>query len=324
MNKATESDVTNSIFWRTTSNHIHCLTEFTHWQDTKKCCTILIYFYNLCLWLEYTVHSVHPWWFRLWDYRDCYRTACLLFSLCWIDGRPVKVMLRWMNKRQTADTQADKKTTRRGNKEGTVRARTRKTNSYGMKTNLEGEPLHLENALWQQIASTDSRLSLISCSKRPGCGSAQTSFHCLITYICKGSGKGLESAVEICMAQSHPCQPSCKDRTYRESTSHQSHTEKAAEEEQHSANNDTETYTNICKASHFLEVQYGNVSKTPHTVLYSNTGYFSLLKQSLFYQLHAEYSIYILFDILHLPLLSLSSPHRAPHICLCQSELIKS
>lgn len=50
----------------------------------------------------------------------------------------------------------------------------------------------------------------------------------------------------------------------------------------------------------------------------------SLLKHSLFYQLHGEYSIYILFDILHLPLLSLSSPNRVLHICLCQSELIKS
>lgn len=49
-----------------------------------------------------------------------------------------------------------------------------------------------------------------------------------------------------------------------------------------------------------------------------------LLKHSLFYQLHVEYSIYILFDILRLPLLSLSSLYRALHICLCQSELIKS
>lgn len=37
-----------------------------------------------------------------------------------------------------------------------------------MKTNLAGEPLYLEEALWQQRAPTASRLSLISCSRRPG------------------------------------------------------------------------------------------------------------------------------------------------------------
>lgn len=39
-----------------------------------------------------------------------------------------------------------------------------------MKTNLAGEPLYLEKALWQQRAPTASRLSLISCSRRPGYG----------------------------------------------------------------------------------------------------------------------------------------------------------
>lgn len=68
----------------------------------------------------------------------------------------------------------------------------RKTNSHGTKTNLEGEPLHLENALWQQRAPTASRLSFISCSRGPLLWhGSKGSSRCLITCSHKSSGKGL-------------------------------------------------------------------------------------------------------------------------------------
>lgn len=68
----------------------------------------------------------------------------------------------------------------------------RNTNSHGMKTNLEGEPLHFENTFWQQRAPTASRLSFISCSRGPlPWHSSKGSSRCLITCSHKSSGKGL-------------------------------------------------------------------------------------------------------------------------------------